>query len=200
MPWSEIDERRHNGWFIKDYALGLDALSSQIEDYIAEKSGSGGVYVKNLDTGEFAVINDGQYASASIIKLFVMAGVYNEIAYGSIEKTPRVAELLEQMITVSDNYSSNQLVKIMGDGSYEQGFNNENAHTYSVGALNTQHKSLFIGYGDYVSYGRNLVSPLDCGIVLEQIYNGTLVSAEYGGYQVCCTTILTRDKFLLTKM
>ena len=179
VTWPEIDERRHNGWLIKHYSLGLDALTSQIEDYIEQKDGSWGVYVKNLDTGEFAVINDGRYASASIIKLFVMAGIYNEIAYGSIEKTSYVTELLTQMITVSDNYSSNQLVRIMGGGDYEQGFNNENEHTYSIGALNTQHKSLFIGYGDYVSYGSNLVSPLDCGILLEQIYNGTLVSEEY---------------------
>lgn len=179
VPWNEIDERRHNGWFIKNYSLGLDALTSQIENYIAGKSGKWGVYVKNLDNGEFMVINDGQYSSASIIKLFVMAATYNEIAYGSVQKTPRVAELLKQMITVSDNYSSNQLVRINGGGSYERGFEGENAHSYSIGAINTQHKSLFSGYGDYVSYGRNLVSPLDCGIVLEQIYNGTLVSEEY---------------------
>ena len=179
VPVSEINDRRYAGWLIKDYSYGLDDLSSQIKGYISGQNGRWGIYINNLNTGEFAVINDGQYSSASIIKLFVMASVYNEISYGGIEKTPYVSNLLRQMITASDNYSSNLLVKTIGNGNYENGFNGENAHTYSIGALNTQHKSLFIGYGDYVSYGINLVSPLDCGIVLEKIYKGTLVSEEY---------------------
>ena len=179
VPWDRINEYRYSGWFIKDYTYGLDDLSAQIKKYISGKNGNWGIYIKNLNTNEFAVINDGQYSSASIIKLFVMASVYNEMSFGGITKTPRVAELLKLMITESDNYSSNELVKIIGGGNYERGFNGENAHSHSVGAINTQHKSLFAGYGTYVSYGRNLVSPLDCGIMLEKIYRGELVSEEY---------------------
>lgn len=93
--------------------------------------------------------------------------------------TKDIQNRLNAMITVSDNYSSNYLVRTIGHGNYLNGFNAENAHTRSLGCTLTQHKSLFIGYGDYVSYGRNLVSPVDCGIVLERIYNGTLVNREY---------------------
>jgi len=45
--------------------------------------------------------------------------------------------------------------------------------------MNTQHKSLFTGCGYYASYGVNRVSPYDCGILLEKIYNRTLVSQRY---------------------
>ncbi len=176
--WSDIDSRWHDSWTLKNYTLGLDGLSSQIDEYISNKSGSWGVYIKNLTNGEFMVLNDGRYASASVIKLFVMAGTYNEIAAGCMSKTAEVDEFLTHMITESDNYSANRLVYLMGQGNYERGFNAENAHTNSIGALNTQHKSLFIGYGDYVSYGQNLVSPVDCGILLEKIYNGELVSRD----------------------
>ena len=90
-----------------------------------------------------------------------------------------ISKLLKNMITVSDNLSSNLLVKTLGHGDYKRGFDIENANSFRVGCVKTQHKSLFIGYGDYVSYGSNLVSPLDCGIMLENIYNGKLVSKEY---------------------
>ena len=176
---SEIEDHRQNGWLVKEYSDGLDALKTQISDYVKNQKGNWGVYVKNLNTGDYLLINDDRYSSASIIKLFVMASAYNEISYGSVVKSPRVNRLLNDMITESDNYSANQLVRIIGGGSYENGFNAENAHSKSVGCVNTQHKSLFIGYGDYVSYGRNLVSPFDCGILLEKIYKRELVTPEY---------------------
>lgn len=176
---SEIDDYRQNDWHIIEYSQGLDTLKNDVKNYINGLSGSWGVYIKNLKTDEYMVLNDAGYSSASVIKLFVMAGAYNEIAYGTFPEDAAIKELLTNMITVSDNYSSNQLVKKIGSGSYERGFNDENSHTLSLGCYNTQHKSLFIGYGDYVSYGRNLVSPFDCGIMLEKIYKGEVVSKEY---------------------
>ena len=107
-----------------------------------------------------------------------MAGIYNKINDGSIVKTQQIQNHLNSMITISDNYSSNFLVKTMGNSDYLEGFNSENAHSKSIGSVNTEHKSLFKGYGDYVSYGKNVVSPYDCGILLEKIYNRTLVSPE----------------------
>ncbi len=175
---SEIDYYRQNGWVVKDYSAGLYYLGRQIKDYIGRRAGIFGVYVKNLKTGEELIINDGKFSSASIIKLFVMAGIYNEIEQGNVIQSDTVNRLLRSMITVSDNYSSNYLVKIMGGGNYRNGFSKENANTGNIGCFNTQHLSLFSGCGDYVSYGRNWVSPYDCGVLLEKIYNRTLVSPE----------------------
>lgn len=175
---SKIQSYRENGWTVKAFTE-LDSLESQIKDYISNKRGRYGIYIKNLDTDKSLVINDGQYSAASIIKLFVMAGVYNEAGEGRLTLDSSVKSKLNSMITVSDNYSSNFLVGRMGHGNYSAGFDAENKNSKKLGCVLTQHKSLFSGCGDYVSYGRNFVSPYDCGIVLEKIYNGTLVNKEY---------------------
>ena len=179
VPESLLEKYRYDGWNIKEFSGGLYSLGEEIKEYIKGKKGSFGVYVKNLKTGQTLILNDKQYASASIIKMFVMAGIYNELYKGNIEKTPAVEKFLHSMITVSDNYASNYLVGVMGHKNYKEGFARENEHSHSVGCINTNHKSLFIGYGDYVTYGTNTVSPLDCGIMLEKIYNKTLISEEY---------------------
>ena len=175
---SEMDYYRQNGYLVKDYTAPLYTLGTQIKDYISRRPGTFGVYIKNLKTGDQLIINDGKYSAASIIKLFVMAGVMNELEQGNLAESDVLGRTLYSMITVSDNYSSNYLVKTMGGGNYHTGFQKENANTINAGCLNTQHLSLFSGYGDYVSYGRNWVSPYDCGILLEKIYNRTLVSPE----------------------
>lgn len=176
---SELELHRQSGWQILRYGPALSPLVKQLEAYIKGKSGKYGIYIKNLTNGNRLIINDGPYSAASIMKLFVMTGVYSEIAGGRVIKTPAISGKLNSMITVSDNYSSNYLVRIMGKGNYKAGFDTENAMTKSMGCMNTVHKSLYVGYGDYVSYGRNTVSPVDCGIVLEKIYKGTLISPEY---------------------
>ena len=175
---SELELYRLSGWQILRYGPELYYLGEEIQNYIRNKSGKYGIYVKNLNSGEELIINDGQYSAASIIKLFVMTGVYNEIAYGGIVKNKTISGKLYNMITVSDNYSSNYLVKMIGKGNYKSGFDAENLMSRSIGCYNTNHRSLFIGYGDYVSYGRNTVSPVDCGIVLEKIYKGELINPE----------------------
>ncbi|MGC8000405.1 hypothetical protein, partial [Salmonella enterica] len=48
---------------------------------------------------------------ASVIKLFTMAATYDGIKSGRIQKTSSVNSLLEDMITVSDNESFNELVR-----------------------------------------------------------------------------------------
>jgi len=176
---SELGTYRAEGWNISRHYSSLYGLGTQIEQYMKGKSGKYGVYIKNLSTGDSLIINDGQFSAASIIKLFVMAGTYNEIYSGNIQYDDTIKSYLSAMISWSDNYSSNRLVKAIGGGNYFQGFERENAFSHLTGCINTRHKSLFSGYGDYVSYGNNLVSPLDCGILLEKIYDGTLVCSEY---------------------
>ena len=175
---SDVQSCREDGWMVEDFTE-LDELEEEIKDYISNKRGKYGIYIKNLDTDESLVMNDGQYSAASIIKLFVMAGVYNEAGEDRLNLDSSVKSKLNTMITVSDNYSSNFLVGRMGHGNYSAGFDAENKNSKSLGCVLTQHKSLFSGCGDYVSYGRNFVSPYDCGIVLEKIYNSTLVNQKY---------------------
>lgn len=176
---SEIEKERQNGWQISRFGPELYNLGVQLERYIETKSGKYGIYIKNLNNGQTLIINDEPYSPASIIKLFVMAGTYGKISENPNIRTKSVDKMLDAMITISDNYASNYLVRIMGSGNYKKGFDAENNLIKSLGCANTSHNALFIGFGDYVSYGKNTVSPLDCGIVLEKIYNGTLISKKY---------------------
>ncbi len=174
----EADALRDEGWNIIRYSSRLYDLEEQLQTYIKGKSGQYGIYVKNLKNGEELIINDGPYYAASLIKLFVMTGTYSQIHSGNLAKTELIEKTLTNMITISDNLASNYLVKMMGAGNYKEGFARENEMTKSMGCYNTIHQALFADAGDYVFYGRNSVSPLDCGIVLEKIYRGELLSPE----------------------
>lgn len=189
---SETDFYRQAGWRITEYSADMPYLATQIKQYLSTKRGLYGIYIKNLNDGRTLVINDGSYSAASIMKLYVMAGIYNEIGSGRLYKTPEIQSLLTSMITMSDNRSSNRLVKIMGGGNYLNGFNAENTFARSIGCTLTQHLSLYSGCGEYVSYGRNYVSPQDCGILLEKIYKRELVSPTYSEEMLYLLTRQTR--------
>lgn len=175
---SQMEAHRLEGWETSEYNDGLFSLGHNIKEYMKDKSGKWGMYIKNLENNKSLILNDGKYSSASIIKLYVMASLYSESETGNLIINDEIQKHLNDMITISDNYSSNYLVKTIGKGSYLSGFNTINANNSLFGCINTQHKSLFIGYGDYVAYGRNLVSPVDCGILLEKIYRRELVSPD----------------------
>ncbi len=176
---SQMSQYCKDGWNISDYENGLRPLYNQIKDFVSAKSGAYGIYIKNLKNGSSLIINDGPYAGASIMKLFVMVGIYDGIAKGTVKNTVPLQNNVRKMITISDNYASNCLVKVIGDGNYKKGFDKENSLTKSIGCFNTQHLTLYSGYGEFVSYGRNLTSPADCGLLLEKLYKGTLISPKY---------------------
>lgn len=156
---------------------GFVDLGSQITDYIDIAEGNWGVYVKNLDTNEYIDINEGDMYSASLIKLFIMAAVYNDINEGKIEKDNYVSSLLNLMITESDNDAANTLCEILGDGDIINGFDRENKNTLTLDCVYTvQNTDLQDDRSNStIEYlGRNYTSPRDCGHLLELIYRNQL--------------------------
>ena len=174
-----VEAYRKDGWQLQKYCVGLAELSKTIEDYIYSKVGTHGVYVKNLNTGDFLVLNDGKYHAASVIKLYQMAAIYDAIHNGNLTMDSDIESYLYDMITLSDNFSFNQLVGILGEWDYRAGFDKANQYVDSIGCVDTQTLSLFRDAGYFVAYGYNYVSPYECGQTLEQIYRRTLVSPEY---------------------
>ncbi len=90
-----------------------NTLVISIEQILAETDGTYGVFIKNLKTERTYVINEHKvFNSASLYKLWVMAVTFDQIQQGSVNKSDTttvsqsVDESLEQMITVSDNYSA----------------------------------------------------------------------------------------------
>lgn len=178
---SEIDDYSQVGWYLErpDHE-GLSELKTQLVEYIDNRSGEWGLYVQRLSDNEYLSINERQYSGASLIKLFTMASVYNELECGSFEFSQEVEALLEQMITESSNKACNALTKRLGGGNTIRGFEVENKNSQSIGCENTSHGSELIDEsGQHAIFvGYNRTSPRDCGRLLKGIYNGTLVSED----------------------
>ena len=178
---------------------GLDELKSQLSSYTQNLDGSWGIYVKNLKSGEYLSINEHEMYSASLIKLFIMGAVYNEIACGSITKDENVENLLRLMITESDNNASNELCIMMGGGDALKGFEVENAHTRSIDCTYTKQQTDLQDNraNSIVEYiGRNYTSPRDCGHLLELVYKGKLVSESASAEMLA----LLKDQHTLYKI
>ena len=178
---SELDEYSQVGWYFeRPDNEGLSDLKSQLTEYLKTRSGDWGVFVQNLSNNEYLSINEKSYSSASLIKLFTMAAVYNELECGSFEYTNEIQEYLNQMITESSNTACNALTKRLGGGDTIRGFNVENNISSSLGCSNTTHGSELIDQsGQHAIFvGYNRTSPRDCGRILKSIYNGKLVSEE----------------------
>lgn len=170
------------------------SLKSQLESMISEYQGIWSIYVKNLDTGEEIEVNEQPLYSASLIKPFVMAQTYanmdtvlanearlmnTDISNASVKV--KVDDLIWNMITVSDNESTNELVRLQTE-----------AHDFTEGAklvddflekegyeeTTLQHTLHPSSSAEQGLGGRNMTTVKECGKLLESIYNGECVSKE----------------------
>ncbi len=108
------------------YHIDMQELEDEINEIISEtKAVTGGewaVYVSVPSSGSTLSINSKKMQAASVIKLFIMAAVYDE--YDDIAKRypdDDIDELIDSMITVSDNESADILVRMLGNGNNAKG-------------------------------------------------------------------------------
>lgn len=174
--------------------LGMDTLHPLLEQMLSGYQGTWSVYVKDMNTGEKFAVNNQQMYSASLIKTFVMAKTYENMETvlsnegKRMNKSPedpavqaKVEGLLENMITVSDNESYNELIRLQTEThDFLKGVQEVNTYLEKEGYKETtvQHTlapsaSPSVGLG-----GNNKTSVEDCGKILEKIYQGKCVSKE----------------------
>ncbi len=174
--------------------LGMDTLHPLLEQMLSGYQGTWSVYVKDMNTGEKFAVNNQQLYSASLIKTFVMAKTYENMETvlsnegKRMNKSPedpavqaKVEGLLENMITVSDNESYNELIRLQTEThDFLKGAKEVNTYLEKEGYKETtvQHTlapsaSPSVGLG-----GNNKTSVEDCGKILEKIYQGKCVSKE----------------------
>ncbi len=158
----------------------LSVLQGMLEGSVRAYAGTWEIYVEDLDSGESFSIGDGAGTSASLIKMFVMAGIYEQVEQGILEETPQLDALLEAMITVSDNEAFNELVRQLGNGDFVSGCQVMNQYLAQegyaeTGVHHTLHPSSTVSQGDGLS---NQTSVRDCGTILGRIYRGECVSEE----------------------
>lgn len=151
-----------------------EELTSRIESYSSKWS----LYLKDLTTGKIISIHDRPQESASLIKLYVMGAVMQHIQNGDLEMNNSIEKLLDDMITVSDNSATNDLVRYLdSDRDHRKGMEKVNAFIDEQGFDNTheynglEDQSLWYGDGK-----TNITSTRNCGDLLERIYQGQFVS------------------------
>ena len=136
------------------------------------------MYVKNLKTGMEVEINNREFIAASVIKLYNMITLYDQINKGNMEMTEILQSNLEQMITESYNNASNYIVSQIGGGSFNEGAKIVTSFAEELGCTGTYQQHQL--YDSYIpSNGRNRTSVRDCGLVLEKIYLKQCVSEQY---------------------
>lgn len=151
-------------------------LQAMVDAVCAEGNGSWDLYVEDLRTGACASARTSEtpMVSASLIKLFVMGCVYEQIELGKLEHDG-VYDLLYAMITVSDNYSANELTRMLGSGDEAAGMAMVNDWAAAQGCADTQMNRLML-----VENGlQNYTTAVDCGRLLKQIYEGSCVNAVW---------------------
>ncbi|MGN0162372.1 MAG: serine hydrolase [Candidatus Ornithomonoglobus sp.] len=152
-----------------DYSL----LEQQLNEMMADYSGDWSLYFEDYTTGEKIEINNHQVYSASLIKLYVIHAVYNEICSGALKDSEHIEELLTRMITWSDNDAWKELAQILGNGSYTNGMSVVTRVAQNEGFTNT---------GQFMQGSRrnfNFTCVEDCGTYLHRILDGTIINSEY---------------------
>lgn len=158
---------------------GLEELTDLILAYINPLGGSYSIYVKNLDTNEYLLINNQRQTPASLIKLFNVVYAFERIENGSLELTPSIEGWLYNSIIISCNNSFNHLLAVFGYGNLIHGAMNATAFAQYSGFEDTiVGSSLYPSDFEIAGFSDLYTSVLDVGHLLENIYRGTMVSEE----------------------
>lgn len=164
--------------------IHLSALTDTLQNsYINALAAAGekwAVAAMDLNTRAYSTINaDQALQSASVIKVFIMGTVYENLVYAagngqvsdSYEGT--LKPLLTSMITVSDNDAANQLVSLCGNGDFNTGLAAVNEFCQKHGYTSTHLGRAFLAENPTDD---NYTSASDCCRILAEIYSGTLVN------------------------
>lgn len=152
-------------------------LKKDLNEMIDTYEGSWSIYVKDLKSGISLTINDRPQDSASLIKLYIAGAVLEEIQSQELEETDTIDQLLSDMISLSDNEAANELVRYLSDShDHRDGMEKVNdfieehdfTDTHQYNGLEDSN----LWYGDEA----NVTSVKDCGRLLEEIYDGDMVS------------------------
>lgn len=171
----------------------MTALQEQLEENQLNSLTAAGekwsVAVQQLTgDGTCMIRADEVMQSASVIKAFIMAAVYERAVYAQESGKEMIdmgesydgelRELLVNMITVSDNESANELVRRLGQGDFAAGAAVINEfcqeHGYTATHMGREFLAESPADDNYTSAG-------DCCSLLTAIYRGELINEEASG-------------------
>lgn len=138
-------------------------LETTVKNQISSYRGTWSLYFKRLDTGESFCINDSSMVAASLIKLYVYGAASSAVENGTLSNYDST---LRSMISDSDNTACNTLIDAVGMSAV-------NSFISQWGYAQSQLNRKMLASGN-----ENYTSTSDCGALLEQVYNGSYVSAD----------------------
>ena len=149
---------------------------SAVENILKNASGDWSVYAKDLKSNDdIASVNaDKKMQSASVIKLFIMATVYDEVKNNSFSTGSEtsggntVGDDVKLMLTESNNDATNRLIDKVG-------LKKINTYIKNNGYSNTELNRKMLAS---TKNGDNYTSAKDAAKILEEIYNHKCVSYE----------------------
>lgn len=172
-------------------------LSAKIRNELLNFQGTVGLVIKNLKNGKIIVHQaDKLFPSASLVKMPIMAACFQAIWEGKIKLTDQyrlkssykargsgilkyfakgkkisIAELIELMITKSDNTAAHMLTDILG-------FEYLNCCFKKMGLVNTNLSRNVMDVRKYFQGIENFTTAWDIALLLEKMYQRNLVSQE----------------------
>ncbi len=160
---------------------GLKKLEKKLRKQISGYNGTYSIYVKNLDTNQYLVINNQKMKPASVIKLFNMGAVYDQINKKKLKETKYIKSNLNSMITVSSNEAHNALLYSLGNGNGYKGVTVINKFCKKYGYKDTNSGGTLIpsSYPLTKTGTSSWTTVKDVGHILEDIYRGNLVNEKY---------------------
>lgn len=158
----------------------MDELAEKIQAEISDYDNEWSIYVEDLRSGHsISVLKnvepDDKMLAASLIKVFVMAAVYDQINRGILEEAP-LYDTIFTMIADSSNPATNTLIYALGNGDDRVGYKVVTDYAKSIGCYATEYNRLL---GVNSKYEQNKTSAQDCARILRLIYDGACVTPEY---------------------
>lgn len=159
-----------------------DSLEKNYTDPLEQKGELWAIAAMDLKTQAYSTVNAEQsMQSASVIKAFIMAAVYDKLVYPnegttvSSDYESTLKPLLTSMITVSDNDSANELVRKLGGGDFQAGATIVNEFCQERNYTSTHLGREFLATDPTDD---NYTNASDCCRLLSEIYNSSLVNAD----------------------
>lgn len=161
-----------NGVYRPNKKRKLASLETSLKNILRSRSGTWQVYVEDLGTGEYFSINNQQMYAASLIKLYALGAAYDRIEHGALSESS-ISGTLSNMITISDNYAFNDVVRRIGITRVNT-WCRENSYTGTNQGSDLEPSGNSAGLLN--GSGRNVTTARDCGKFLASVYHGTCVS------------------------
>ena len=159
-----------------------NSLEKNYTDPLEQKGELWAIAAMDLKTQAYSTVNAEQsMQSASVIKAFIMAAVYDKLVYPnegttvSSDYESTLKPLLTSMITVSDNDSANELVRKLGGGDFQAGAAIVNEFCQERNYTSTHLGREFLATDPTDD---NYTNASDCCRLLSEIYNSSLVNAD----------------------